>query len=71
MRKINRIITVLGTLLPSIALAHEAPQHVVQSVFAQMLDLEHIMLFGIPTLIVAVIAYRQKNNLKSLFTKQR
>jgi hypothetical protein len=58
MNRFTKLIVAAGTLLPSIALAHEAPHHANQTIWQQIFDLEHILLFALPTAIITTLIYR-------------
>ena len=69
MSKLWQILSTVGVLIPASALAHEDPTHSRQTVLQQIFHIDHIILYGLPTLLAAILVYRHRKKLASSLSK--
>lgn len=65
MNKIYKLTILAGVILPNIALAHEDISHTTETIWQQFFNLEHALLYGLPTLITTTIIYKNKTKIRT------
>lgn len=71
MPKLWRILAVVGALIPASVLAHEDPIHIRQTVLQQIFHTDHIILYGLPTLLAVSLVYRHREKLTLYLAKKK
>lgn len=70
MPKLWKTLSAVGALMPASVLAHEDPSHLRQTVLQQIFHIDHLILYGLPTLLAVSLACRHRKKLALYLAKK-